>query len=111
MTKVLGTVDVARLLGVHRVTAYRWLAELERRHGPAVVARAGRKLFTTREALGRALPIAADAGARPPLERLVELELRQIETVKRLNALGARVREVACSHHESEPPASLPSTE
>jgi DNA-binding IclR family transcriptional regulator len=107
MTKVLGTADVARLLGVHRATAHRWLAELERRHGPTVVARAGRKLFTTREALQRVAPFFGET-ERLPMERLKELEGRQMETIKRLNALGARMRELGAQRAawDSPEPAS-----
>jgi DNA invertase Pin-like site-specific DNA recombinase len=94
MTKVLGTVEIARLLGIHRVTAYRWMTNLERRHGPTIIARAGRRLFTTLEALAKVLPLER-ASVREPADRLKELEERQIDTVKRLNALGARVREIA----------------
>jgi hypothetical protein len=64
---------------------------LEKEHGTAVVARIGRKLFTTRTALAAVAPPLAEENA-PRASRLDEVEARLDRTVTRVNDLAARLR-------------------
>lgn len=52
--------DIARLHGISRMTAYRWLVELEKKYGSSVVGRRGKRgvLFTTEDAIAAVAPLA-----------------------------------------------------
>lgn len=65
--------DVARLRNCDRKTAWRWLRQLERQHGPTVVMRRGNRMVTTLAALER---VAPDTIAKRTDDRVRDLEQR-----------------------------------
>ena len=88
----LTATDVARARGCSRTTAWRWLVQLEKQFGSIVVARRGRRLFTTPEALARVAPTAGDDRTK---SRLVALEQRVEEQDKRIDALQREFRRMS----------------
>jgi hypothetical protein len=100
--RLLYVKDVARLRGVDESTARRWLVALEKRHGPAVVGRIGRKLFTTETGLARVAPAMApprterDGGHRFG-NRLSQLWRRVTELAGTVRRLGERMARIESS--------------
>ena len=76
----LGVGEVARMRGIDRETARRWLKELEAKHGTAVVYQRAGRYYTTDLALKPFLPIAPSTEATKALnsheERILDLERR-----------------------------------
>lgn len=86
----LSTADVARIQAKSRIQAWRWLKDLEAKHGTAAVHRRGRCLFTTWAALERY------TSHKRPLEETIRKDLRiQSErifvTEKRVDGLAREV--------------------
>ncbi len=73
--------DVAVLRGVSTSTARAWLALLERRYGPRVVGRVGKRLFTTESSLARIGPDFANGRLR---DAALEQRIRRIEKAVRI---------------------------
>jgi len=93
MAGELKVADIARRHGVDRSTAYRWMIEIEKRHGPTVIGRRGKRgvLFTTEDAFATVAPLVAD---RSYMERMVkELTERLDDTDRRTDKLAAEVAE------------------
>lgn len=106
----LSVSDIAKMRGVSRKTAWRWLCQLEKKYGPSVIGRRGKKgvLFTTRSAMEKIAPLAKndegferrckdleerldDAERRADKQAEVISELtRQLESLRR--ALQGRMR-------------------
>lgn len=77
--------DVARLRGISRKTAYRWLVQLEAKYGPRVVSRRGNRLVTTLSALEGLAPALE---TERTLDRIRDLEARYAEIERRLDGLA-----------------------
>jgi len=75
LTGELSAADVARLRGVHRTTASRWLRQLHEQHGPLIVSRRGNHYVTSHEALAKIGPGLS----------------RETETRRELRALNDRI--------------------
>jgi len=82
--------DVARLRGWDRATAWRWLVKLEREHGPTVVRRSGRRLYTTAAALARVAPTLGDDRIKA---RVADLESRVTLQEQRISGLARDLAE------------------
>lgn len=77
--------DIAERRRISVSAARRWLAELEEKHGPLVVGRVGRRLFTTEEALARVVP--GFGGRRKDVGAVLEERLRRLaRTVRGMKA-------------------------
>lgn len=76
----LSATDIATARGWSRTTAWRWLCQLEKQFGPTVVARRGRRLFTTAAALARVAPTLGFERLRTRVDdheqRIEQLEAR-----------------------------------
>lgn len=83
MSRELKASDIAERRGISRITAYRWLVELEKRYGPSVVGRRGKRgiLFTTEEAFAKVAPAVTEryVGER----RMQDLEDRMGDAERR----------------------------
>jgi transposase-like protein len=89
------TTTIARRHGVSRQTAYRWLRDLEKAHGPAIVARRGKRgvFVTTEDAFSKAAPIVEDHS---------EEDRRYTEIFERINDLETRCDKLASRVSELE---------
>lgn len=88
--------DIAKLHGIHRQTAYRWLVELEKKFGPTIVGRRGKKgvLFTTADALASVAPLAR--GIMHDLQtRVGALEEKQQDDHERIEVLEKNFRQLS----------------
>lgn len=93
----LTTADIARLRGVTRQAARNWLVDLEREHGPTVVGRRGRSLYTTHEALEKVCPgLSREHRFEPRMakmhERMTALEFRHDALVREVQQLRDSLR-------------------
>lgn len=88
----LGVGDVARLRGISRWTAKRWMRALEAKYGVRVVARRGRRMFTTARALEAVAPAVAPAAKAE--RRIVDLELRMADAEVRADKTASDVVEL-----------------
>lgn len=89
----LSVADVARIHGISRITAWRWMRRLHEQHGPSVVCKRGRVYVTTQEAFEK-----VTAHKRPNDDALVRririLEERQLVSERRLDGVAGDVREL-----------------
>lgn len=95
----LSTSDIARARGCDPATARRWLVQLEAKHGPTVVARRGRKLFTTVAALERVVPTWRSQPDDADRVRALEERVEELEAFQR-KAL-AWFKRVPVAHHRA----------
>lgn len=82
--------DIARRHHISRMTAYRWMVEIEKKHGPAVVGRRGKRgvLITTEDAWMAVAPLVR--GLLTEIEERIEkIEEHQAES----DVLGAKTAE------------------
>lgn len=95
MSRKLKASDIARRHGVDRETAYLWLEQLEKKYGPSVVGRRGKRgvLFTTEAAMAKVTPVAPVEGRDD--RRFAELAERLEEAETRTDTL---TRMVSASH-------------
>jgi hypothetical protein len=100
----LKVVDVAERHGVDRKTAYRWFIELERKFGPRVIGRRGRRgvMFTTEDAFASVAPLCAskakdDRRFRELEERMTDAETRADRAAAELSAVKRQVSQLAFS--------------
>ena len=98
----LKVVDVAERHGVDRKTAYRWLVELERKFGPRVIGRRGRRgvLFTTEDAMASVAPLCAskakdDRRFQELEDRVTDAETRADKAAAELSAMKRQVAQLA----------------
>lgn len=91
MGRELKAADIARRHGVSRVTAYRWLVEIERKYGASVVARRGKRgdLVTTEDAFAKVAPLVAERSLEE--RRVKELEERVTDAEIRANAQADKI--------------------
>ena len=94
MARELKTSDIARLHGVSRRTAYAWLVEIERKYGPSVVCRRGKRgdLVTTTDAFAKVAPLVASSTVDE--RRIKALEDRMTDAEVRADATAARLSQV-----------------
>jgi len=99
MARELSVADIARRHDVDRKTAYRWLVEIEKKYGPSVVGRRGKRgvLFTTEDAFARVAPLVASRSRED--QRISRLEDWQVDELHRadmvIGRLTAMEREIA----------------
>lgn len=76
MGRELKAADIAERHNIHRTTAYRWLLQIEKQYGAAVVYRRGRRgvLVTTEDAFAAVAPLVASRSAAE--QRIKHLEDR-----------------------------------
>lgn len=79
--------DLAARWRVHPSTARRWLRQLERAHGGRVVARLGKRLYTTDHALARVGPGGEQADSLA--DRVAQLEERVARLTRDLSTLAS----------------------
>lgn len=92
--------DIAKARGWHRTTAWRWLRELEKKHGPTVVSRRGNRLFTTRAALA-SVAIGLSDEERTRLDRrMPRLEARMATVERELSMVKKELREFRRKSYE-----------
>lgn len=101
MDRELGSTDIAKLQGVSRTTAYRWLVELEKKYGPSVVGRRGKcgDLVTTRSAFEKSAPLAEgnnklERRFKDLEERLADAETRADKQAETISELRRRVSDL-----------------
>lgn len=91
MSRELKVADIARRNGVSRVTAYRWLLEIEKKYGPGVVGRRGKRgdLFTTEDAFAKVAPLVAERSSED--RRIRELEERMLDSEVRADQQAEKI--------------------
>lgn len=89
---MIGTRQLAKLMGVSVRTAHRRMVEMLAQHGPKVVWIRGRQLFTTPEALRRVMPALVDG--RGLDEKVAEAESVARSAERRADVLARRVDEL-----------------
>lgn len=86
----------AKLANVHRSTMYRRLLRWDALHGGALLIRSGKKLLVRQDVLISLLSDRSDrVVSREEFDQLCE-DVRSLEKtyIRRLNALGARIRDL-----------------
>ena len=72
--------DIAERHQISRMTAYRWMIEIERKHGPSVIGRRGKRgvLITTEDAWMAVAPLVRNLLTEIE-ERIEKIEERQTD--------------------------------
>lgn len=95
--RFLFAADIARMRGVSRTTAFRWLRAVEKEHGPTVVGRIGNRRYVTRASMMTIAPADTDPDIdiRRGLRKVKLLAARAVQMEMRVKALETAQREAA----------------